>query len=46
MFTYDSWKPNARADAYTTPCGRYSVEQTGAERFEREAKGNRCPLQV
>jgi hypothetical protein len=34
MFSYDAWKPNARADAYTKPCGRYTVERTGAERFD------------
>ena len=34
MFSYDKWKPDARTDAYSTPCGRYSVERTGAERFE------------
>ena len=34
MFSYDSWKPDARSDAYATPCGRYSVERTGNARFD------------
>jgi hypothetical protein len=27
-------KPHARPNAYATPCGRYSVERTGAARFD------------
>jgi hypothetical protein len=34
MFTYDNWQPHATPAAYETPCGRYSVERTGAERFD------------
>ena len=34
MITYDNWQPQPRSDTYTTPCGRYSVERTGNERFE------------
>jgi hypothetical protein len=34
MYEYGHWKPDARTDAYATPCGRYSVERTGAERFD------------
>ena len=34
VFNYDKWKLDARSDAYATPCGRYSVERTGTERFE------------
>jgi hypothetical protein len=34
MYEYGHWKPDARTEAYATPCGRYSVERTGNERFE------------
>ena len=26
--------PNPRSDAYTTSCGRYGVERSGAERYD------------
>lgn len=32
--SYDNWQPHARPDVYETPCGRYSVERTGTERFD------------
>ena len=28
MYEYGHWEPDARSDAYTTPCGRYVVERT------------------
>ena len=34
MYTDPGLKPTAHADTYTTPCGRYSVERAGAERYE------------
>jgi hypothetical protein len=34
LFTYENWQPHATPAVYATPCGHYSVERTGAERFE------------
>lgn len=34
MYVDPGLTPSARPDTYTTPCGRYSVERTAAERFD------------
>ena len=34
MYVDPGLNPSAHADTYETPCGRYFVERTAAERFE------------